>query len=531
MKVLMLSLDENILKRGSKSRRRMEDYGKIVDELHIIVISANSNIKEKSGNVFIYPTNHRFKPFYFWKAFIIGKGISCDLITCQDSFPTGVVGYLLGRIHHVPLQIQVHIDFFSPYFIKEKLEHRIYFYFAKFLLSRTDNIRVVSLEIKDYLVNRLKINQNKICVLPVFPDLNAITRHEVKVDLHKKYPQFDFLILMATRLVKQKNIGMAIKAVKIISKEFDKIGLIIAGSGLEESGLKNLSGNSSNIIFEPWADDIYSYYKSADLFLLTSNYEGWGLTVTEAMAAGLPVISTPVGCVNEVIKNLENGIVVPKHDSTSLAEMIKYLYKNPEKRKQIAVNGRQTINKLKPLTKEEYLHLYLNSFKMAATATVAGRVIFLDRDGVINVNPEPGGYVKKWEEFKFMPGAKESLILLAHNGYEIFLVTNQAGVGRGLMTKEDLDNIHHNLEKELNGIGVVLKGIYCCTHSYDAGCDCRKPKPGLLLQAAGDHKFNLAEAVFIGDRETDRLAAEAAGCCFIMVSKNRSLWDIANDLC
>ena len=153
---------------------------------------------------------------------------------------------------------------------------------------------------------------------------------------------------------------------------------------------------------------------------------------------------------------------------------------------------------------------------------MVSKVIFIDRDGVINVNPEIGDYVKKWEEFRFMPRAKEALMLLANNGYEIFLITNQAGVGRGLMTKEDLDNIHHNLKKELSNMGVDLS-IYCCMHSHDVGCDCRKPKPGLLLQAANDHQIDLTEAVFIGDRETDRLAGEAAGCRFIMVDEQNDL--------
>ncbi len=373
----MISIDKKIAQTNSKSQKRMEDYGSIVDELHIVVLTpfvlGGSNTI-KIGNVFIYPTNNRFKIFYFLKALLIGRNIikkfkfsnNSDLITTQDSFPTGIVGYCLKIIYGLPLQIQVHINFFNPFFLRESILNKIYFLCAGFLLPRVNNIRVVSCEIRDYLIEKLKINSDKISVLPVFANFNFINQYSAKINLHDKYPQFNFIILMPTRLVRQKNIKMAMCAMHKLVKKYPQIGLVMPSTGPEEKNLKELSRAlklENNIIFESWDCDLFSYYKTADLFLLTSNYEGWALTVTEAMASSLPVISTKVGCANEIIKDGHNGLLVSLNDSEELYKAIEKLYLNLDLCKNIAKNGYESIKNLHPVTKEEYLNKYLDGFK------------------------------------------------------------------------------------------------------------------------------------------------------------------------
>ncbi len=158
------------------------------------------------------------------------------------------------------------------------------------------------------------------------------------------------------------------------------------------------------------------------------------------------------------------------------------------------------------------------------------KVIFLDRDGVINKKPKKADYVKKWQEFEFLPGAIEAIKLLNQNSYDIYVITNQPGISRGVMSKQDLDLIHQKMEQELEKEGAKLQGIYCCTHGWDDGCECRKPKPGLLFQAARDHNLDLAEVVFIGDDERDLQAGEAAGCKTILLEPSKSLLKIVNSL-
>jgi len=158
------------------------------------------------------------------------------------------------------------------------------------------------------------------------------------------------------------------------------------------------------------------------------------------------------------------------------------------------------------------------------------KVILLDRDGVINKKPSKGEYVRNWEEFEFLPGAIDALKLLSEKKYEIFIISNQAGIGRGAMTEEDLKEIHEKFLEVCKKEGIKIKGIYYCPHNWDEGCFCRKPKPGMLFKAAADYHFDLTKAIFIGDSNSDREAGEAAGCKFVQMPQDGSLLETVKHL-
>lgn len=141
-------------------------------------------------------------------------------------------------------------------------------------------------------------------------------------------------------------------------------------------------------------------------------------------------------------------------------------------------------------------------------------VVFLDRDGVINVE---GGYLVRPEDLHSLPGSLEAIAALCEAGWRIVVYTNQSGVGRGYMTAEALDAIHDRLRCEVGKCGGYLTGIYACIHAPDAGCDCRKPKPGLLLQAARDHDLDLSASFAVGDSPRDIGAGHSAGCRTVLV--------------
>lgn len=153
------------------------------------------------------------------------------------------------------------------------------------------------------------------------------------------------------------------------------------------------------------------------------------------------------------------------------------------------------------------------------------KVIFLDRDGVINKKAPKADYIKNWNEFEFLPGAVEAMKNLSQKGYQIYIASNQPGVARGMMTKEDLDTINLNMNREIERQGGKISGIYCCLHGWDDNCDCRKPKPGLLLQAAKENYLDLTKSVFIGDDERDIMAGQAAGCKTILVNPEVGLFE------
>lgn len=142
--------------------------------------------------------------------------------------------------------------------------------------------------------------------------------------------------------------------------------------------------------------------------------------------------------------------------------------------------------------------------------------IFLDRDGVINAGTP--GYVTTWEEFHFVPGSIEAIATLHQAGHRLFVVTNQSGIGRGLYTREAVEDIHGRMLQAIREAGGDLDGIYVCPHAPGDECDCRKPKPGLLLQASREYGVELDSAYLIGDSPRDLEAGKAVGCRVIHVS-------------
>ncbi len=132
------------------------------------------------------------------------------------------------------------------------------------------------------------------------------------------------------------------------------------------------------------------------------------------------------------------------------------------------------------------------------------RVVFLDRDGVVTA--ETGAYVTTASALQILPGACEAIARLHSCGWKVFLFTNQAGVGRGYLSLETLGAIHDRLVEEIERAGGRLAGIYFCPHAPEAGCDCRKPKAGLLLRAAREHGLNLSGCWVLGDSHRDIIA-------------------------
>ncbi|MCI8477017.1 MAG: D-glycero-beta-D-manno-heptose 1,7-bisphosphate 7-phosphatase [Oscillospiraceae bacterium] len=151
------------------------------------------------------------------------------------------------------------------------------------------------------------------------------------------------------------------------------------------------------------------------------------------------------------------------------------------------------------------------------------KVIFLDRDGTLNVRPPRACYIEKPEDFVWLPGAKEAIKTLKDAGYFIILISNQPGIARGNLTEETLAAIHEKMQQDLREIGAEIDKIYYCPHNWDDGCTCRKPKPGMFFQAQKEFNLDLTKCVMIGDDERDMEAGKAAGCTCWLIDNNMSL--------
>jgi D-glycero-D-manno-heptose 1,7-bisphosphate phosphatase len=150
------------------------------------------------------------------------------------------------------------------------------------------------------------------------------------------------------------------------------------------------------------------------------------------------------------------------------------------------------------------------------------RAILLDRDGVINHKAPEGEYIGTLADFRLLPGAAEAMAALARSGFEIFVVTNQRGVARGRVSWAELGRMHAELLRAVECAGGRIHHIYVCPHDYSDDCECRKPKPGMLLKAIEDYGIDAADSWMIGDSRSDMLAGKAAGCRTMFVGPKES---------
>ncbi len=143
------------------------------------------------------------------------------------------------------------------------------------------------------------------------------------------------------------------------------------------------------------------------------------------------------------------------------------------------------------------------------------KTAFFDRDGVLNVDKS---YLYKIEELEWIEGAPEALAWLTQKGYAIFVVTNQSGIARGYYTVSDMEKLHNYMAQQVEKAGGKIEKFYYCPHlpegkvaEFAVECDCRKPKPGLILRAFKEYDIDKETAFLIGDKPRDVESAEAAG--------------------
>ncbi|AFM26472.1 D,D-heptose 1,7-bisphosphate phosphatase [Desulfomonile tiedjei DSM 6799] len=167
------------------------------------------------------------------------------------------------------------------------------------------------------------------------------------------------------------------------------------------------------------------------------------------------------------------------------------------------------------------------------------KAIFLDRDGVINHKLPEDHYVSSIEQFVFLDGVAEALRLLRDMGFVLVVITNQRGIARNLMTESDLEKVHNHMRSVLARNGVVLDAVYHCPHEKDELCNCRKPQPGMILQAQRDLGIDLNLSYLVGDSPSDMEAGSRAGVRSVRITDGqddtahavfKDLLDFARDL-
>jgi D-glycero-D-manno-heptose 1,7-bisphosphate phosphatase len=143
--------------------------------------------------------------------------------------------------------------------------------------------------------------------------------------------------------------------------------------------------------------------------------------------------------------------------------------------------------------------------------------VFLDRDGVINRKPPEGDYITRWEDMELLPGVVEGIGLLNQANFCVIVITNQRCVAKGLISEAGLEEIHRRMTEILARSGARVDGIYYCPHDLEASCACRKPAPGMLLEAARSRGIDLPSSWMVGDSDIDVEAGRRAGCKTVLL--------------
>ena len=323
MNVLQISADRSkrgILYPNSPAFKRQKAYAQRFGRLDIIAFSLKSDGAKviEDSNLHIYPTNSSSRFLYGIDAKRVARKLPRpDVISVQDPFETGLVGWWIARKFGAPLHVQVHTDFLSPEYARLSMLNRVRVFVAGFVLKRAQRVRVVSERIKKSIEERYHIDK-PISVLPIFVDVEKF---------RNAGPQpFPYLkdrikLLVVARLEPEKNVQLAVRAFAEAAPE--NACLIITGEGtMKEVIMQERARHPSvfeRVFFSEGETNLPAQYKAADLVLVPSLYEGYGLVIIEALAAGKPVLSTDVGIAREA------GAIVttPEKFAEALAQWFK----------------------------------------------------------------------------------------------------------------------------------------------------------------------------------------------------------------
>jgi glycosyltransferase involved in cell wall biosynthesis len=375
MKVLSLSLDQHILDKESVVAVRNARYGEALELYTIIVPSDSSAIVALSPTTTVYGTGGKTRAVQFFNMLRLASSMmkkgGHDVITSQDTYYLGLIGFFLSRVYKAGHEVQVlGIEKLTPL---RKL-------ISKFTLSHAHSIRVLSLRLKKRLITEFGIKEDNMNLVPIYVEVsslgfNASASFEEEQELKRHQAEFNenygnrFNIVSVNRLVPIKNIPMQIEAVARLKDEFPQVLLHVLGDGpLKEELQKMIEERqiSAHVILQGprFKTDLGSFLTESDCFVLTSNFEGYGMVIVEAATAGAPIVMTDVGCAGEVVKDQESALVVPINDVDAYTEALRRMLTDESLRRRLKEKASQSVAELP--TFDMVLQKYMGSWQHAA---------------------------------------------------------------------------------------------------------------------------------------------------------------------
>ncbi|MEP7287236.1 MAG: glycosyltransferase family 4 protein [Chloroflexota bacterium] len=347
MHVLMISMDTSILTQQiGNSRVRHEAYAAQVGRVSVVICNRRSSdiVDLASNELYAYPTQSRSYLHYLLDGYRIGLRIAAeqpiDLIATQDPFLTALIGLTLRRRLHVPLIMQDHSSLVeNRYFARERPRHRALQLLARQTLPRADAVRVVN-HCEQAACIHLGIDADRVCVIPVAPDIGRFLEAMPEAQLAVWRTRLNLstdspVVLWVGRVVPVKNIRLLLEAFAQLHAELPEVHLVLAGAVSETHILTQVESlGLTEVVRLPGAvahADLPVLYQIATVYAHSSNYEGFGLVLTEAAASGLPVISTATDGAREIVHDGETGLLTPIGDSVALAQALAKMLRDPQR--------------------------------------------------------------------------------------------------------------------------------------------------------------------------------------------------------
>lgn len=367
MEVLSLSIARSILKPMSRERLRAELYATQLGTLHMVILTRREHgfsHEIHAGNLHLYPTHSRTRFMMLIDAYRIGRRILEGkygmVISTQDPFLIGFVGYLLAEWSGGRFQVQVHGDFFGSSYssAKNKIHACMRRMLGGFVMRRAYRIRVVSERIKRSL-SVFHLDDARMTVLPIRPTLETFLATPHTVGEHDP-----FVFLALCRFAPEKNIPLIVESFAALYETYPHIRLRLVGEGSETAQIHaciERYGVREYVDIISWTESPEKEMQRADVFLAASDHEAYGLTLIEALAVGLPIVTTDVGCVGDVVIHNVHGIVVPVRDTLAFTRAMECMITDSAFREKCSRAGVQTARALASVSEKSYIQAWVAS--------------------------------------------------------------------------------------------------------------------------------------------------------------------------
>ncbi len=333
MRALIIGSDPHLFEVSSPVRRRVVRYATAVGELYVLSRAPLGTVPVHEGALHLYPyAGWPMALRCMYRAWSLVRSQHIDIVSAQDPFEFGLIAWVVARITHRPLHIQIHTDVLSPWFAKSSFRRRMQVILAHWLIPRADRVRVVSVRIKQSLEARFGNRLPPLSVIPAERTRRISEPRVLPVDTRP------LSAVTVGRLELEKDLVTVITGFARAVRACPTLTLIIVGEGKMRRRLEALVQRLnlvSSVRFVGWHTDVPELLRSADFYVQASLFEGYSFSLLEAAEAHLPIITTDVGIVGEVLPR-DCVLSIPQRDPEALGEACCRLVLHPEYRKALA---------------------------------------------------------------------------------------------------------------------------------------------------------------------------------------------------